>query len=114
MTCPSPRSSALSPASQEPSPYRPASIPAVVPLPTLSGTSGRLSLRLKELEEAISSHERVRDDAARGMVQLEEEERANKEQVVRAGDMEAWFRELDDFVLSLASLLEKKVRATGT
>ena len=80
-----------------------------MPLPTLSGTSTRLSIRLVELDEAISSHERVRDDATRGMAQLEDEESANKEQVVSAGDTEAWFRELDDFVLNLASLLEKKV-----
>lgn len=94
---------------QEASPYRAAAIPAISVLPSLTSASTRLSIRLVELDEAVKAHTQVRDDAARGLAQLEDEEAMNKQDVERAGEAEAWFRELESFILAVATFLENKV-----
>ncbi|PWN90132.1 hypothetical protein FA10DRAFT_266632 [Acaromyces ingoldii] len=93
---------------REKSPFKPAPIPLTAPLPTLTSTSARLAAQVKELETSAMSHEKVADDAVRGLEQLQHEEAENKVDIEQAGDKEAWFREFEEFILSVAAFLDDK------
>lgn len=93
---------------REKSPFKPAPIPLTAPLPTLTSTSARLAAQVKELETTGASHGKVADDAVRGLAQLQEEEAENKVETERTGDKEAWFREFEEFILSVAAFLDDK------
>ncbi|UZJ51285.1 hypothetical protein CBS101457_000605 [Exobasidium rhododendri] len=94
---------------REKSPFRPALIPMTAPLPTLTSTSARLIPRIAALESSIKSHGQVIDDAGRQLAQLENDEKRSKAELVLAGEKEAWFRELEEFISSLSTFLEVKV-----
>jgi len=94
---------------REKSPFRPAPIPMTAPLPTLTSTSARLASRVAALESSIKSHGQVIDDAVRQIEQLEGDEKRNKGDIEVAGDKEAWFRELEEFISSLSIFLDDKM-----
>ena len=94
---------------RERSPFRPARIPMTAPLPTLTSTSARLAALLGELESSVKSHGQVVDDAVRQLQQLEDDEKRNKASTQVAGEKEAWFRELEEFMISLSAFLDDKM-----
>lgn len=94
---------------REKSPYVPAVIPLTSPLPTINSTSSRLEARLKLLNQSKETHRKVVGDAESSMKQMEEDEKDNKEQVQREGEKEAWFREFEDWAISVAGFLDEKV-----
>lgn len=94
---------------REKSPFRPAPIPMTAPLPTLSSTSARLVVKVTALESSIRSHQQVIDDAVRQLQQMEGDEIRNKTSIEVVGDKEAWFRELEDFVINLSTFLDDKM-----
>lgn len=98
---------------REKSPYTPAPIPHTAPLPTLTSTSARLSARLAQLNESAEAHSNVVHDAELSLKQMDEEETANKEQVQREGEKEAWFREFEEWAISVAGFLDEKVSSAS-
>jgi GC-rich sequence DNA-binding factor len=94
---------------REVSPFRPAAIPMTAPLPSLSSTSARLAVKVAALESSIKSHGQVIDDAVRQLQQMEGDEIRNKKSIEVIGEKEAWFRELEDFVISLSTFLDDKM-----
>ncbi|SPO40135.1 uncharacterized protein PSFLO_05617 [Pseudozyma flocculosa] len=93
---------------REKSPYRPAEIPLTAPLPTMTSASARLARKMRELEESAEAHATVVEDADKGLEALLQGEKENKEEVVEAEEKESWFRELEQFVTSLAGFMEAK------
>lgn len=94
---------------REPSPFRPAPIPRTTSLPTLTSTSSRLQSKLLSLEEAVKMQEELQKDTASKLEQLRHDEARNKTDTEAAADREAWFREFEEFILSMAHFLEEKV-----
>lgn len=94
---------------REKSPFRPAPIPMTAPLPTLSSTSARLASGIAALDSSIHSHGQVINDAVRQLDQMQEDEKRNKASIEVMGSKEAWFRELEEFIITLSTFLEEKM-----
>lgn len=97
------------PQSREASPFRPAPIPASIPLPSVGTCSTRLELTLRALEQSIAASTSVIDSAANELETIEATEKENKLDVAVVEDKASWFNELDEFVASLARFMEEKV-----
>lgn len=94
---------------REPSPFRAAPIPRTAPLPQLSAASARLQKKLEELEAYTQAHDAVAEDASRQIIKLQQDEQRNKSETEAAAAKEAWFREFDDYIISMARFMEEKV-----
>lgn len=94
---------------REKSPFRPAPIPMTAPLPTLSSTSARLATRVAALDSSIQAHGQVINDAVRQLDHMEGDEKKNKANIEVMGTKEAWFRELEEFIITLSTFLEEKM-----
>lgn len=75
----------------------------------MNAASARLAQSLRALEESSAFHAAVQSDAERGLKELDDAERENKDAVRDAGEKEAWFREFDEFVENVAAFLDDKV-----
>lgn len=94
---------------REKSPYRSAPLPSIItPIPTMGSTTSRLTARLSALEESLHSNETTIETSTRGLVQLDQDEVELKEQVEYSADKEAWMREFQTFIESLADLIQVK------
>ncbi|KAK0539265.1 hypothetical protein OC834_000116 [Tilletia horrida] len=78
-------------------------------LPSLTSASSRLEALLNKADSAISEFESVVLDADNNLNALDAEEKENKKVVGEAGDKEAWFRELDEFIGTIARFLDAKM-----
>lgn len=94
---------------REKSPFKPAPIPMTAPLPSLTSTSARLATKISMIEASVTNHQRVVDDAVRQLKEMEGDEARNKDNILIASEKEAWFRELDDFIISLSTFLDEKM-----
>ncbi|CAO1634033.1 unnamed protein product [Sympodiomycopsis kandeliae] len=93
---------------REKSPYRPESLPPILPLPVIGEPSRRIAARLEALQESLQMHQRTVETSNHSLSQLEEEEAANKSEVEIAAEKEAWISEFGRFIEALAGLLEEK------
>ncbi|KAL9940891.1 hypothetical protein V8E36_000379 [Tilletia maclaganii] len=78
-------------------------------LPSLTSASARLDILLGKAESATAQYEVVVLDANTNLERLVEEEKENKKVVGQAGDKEAWFRELNEFIATIARFLDTKM-----
>lgn len=104
-----PHHSTSQPPSREASPFRPAPIPASVPLPSVGTCSTRLELTLRALEQSTAASTAVITSTAKELDTLDAAERENKLDVAAVEDKAGWFNELDEFVASLARFMEEKM-----
>jgi GC-rich sequence DNA-binding factor len=68
----------------------------------------QLQTRLSSIKDATSAQQQLQDDARRKLAQLLEDEARNKAETEAAADKEAWFREFEEFIISIATFLEQK------
>lgn len=91
------------------SPFRPAPIPQATPLPGLTSTSSRLQDKIVSLQSEIKNQDTLYDHSAAQLAQLQKDEERNKSDTENGAEREAWFREFEEFIVSLATFLEEKV-----
>ncbi|KAK0558048.1 hypothetical protein OC846_000040 [Tilletia horrida] len=78
-------------------------------LPSMHAASTRIAALLESAESALKAHETIFVDSGKSLEALIEEEQKNKQVVSEAGDKEAWFRELEEFIGNVARFLDVKM-----
>ena len=87
---------------REKTPYRPAPIPDIIPLPSIQSTTSSLESRLAALKLSEQSHAAVVDSSTGTLAQLDKDKVDNQAQVEASADKDAWMSEFTGFIESLA------------
>ncbi|CAD6925298.1 unnamed protein product [Tilletia controversa] len=83
--------------------------PAEGVIPSLNASSSRIGALLEKAESAIAAYDTVIVDVKQNLDVLVNEEKENKKNVEGAGNKEAWFRELEEFIGTIARFLDVKM-----
>ncbi|KAE8225987.1 hypothetical protein CF319_g1367 [Tilletia indica] len=78
-------------------------------IPSLNSASLRIGALLEKADSAVAAYETVIVDAKKNLDVLVDEEKENKTTVEGAGEKEAWFRELEEFIGTVARFLDAKM-----
>jgi GC-rich sequence DNA-binding factor len=94
---------------RERSPFKPTPIPQSATLPTLNSTSARLQDKIVGLQAEMMNQDALQQHANTQLAELRSDEERNKADTETAAEREAWFREFEQFIVSMATFLEEKI-----
>lgn len=85
-------------------------VPQVVPIPTLGPAIARLTQSLTSLTTSHAASTTTMTALAEERLQLEAREQEMREMIVKAEEKRSWFAEFREWVESVATFLDEKVR----
>ncbi|KAI0647843.1 GCFC-domain-containing protein [Trametes meyenii] len=105
------RRGGLRPEADEPAPkpvYKPAPIPSVTPIPTMSAAVARLTQCMSELTTSHAEHSAAMSKIGEEQRLLEEREKEMREMIAKAEQKRSWFSAFRDWIESVATFLDEK------
>ncbi|KAJ8463892.1 hypothetical protein ONZ51_g9949 [Trametes cubensis] len=108
------RRTGLRPDTAEPAPkpvYKPAPIPSVTPIPTMGAAMARLTQSMSELTMSHAEHSAAMSKLGEEQRLLEQREKEMREMIAKAEEKRSWFSAFREWVESVATFLDEKVRS---
>lgn len=90
-----------------------AAVPAMTPIPTLGPAIARLTAALTALTTSHAQNTTTTISLADERAQLEVREKEMRNMIVEAEDKRSWFSAFRDWIESVATFLDEKVRLAG-
>ena len=89
--------------------YKPAPIPPVTPIPTMSAAVARLTQSMSELTTSHAQHSAAMAKVGEEQRLLDAREKEMREMIAKAEEKRSWFAAFREFVESVATFLDEKV-----